>query len=98
VGLDKMSTNPHGPWVKTFDQIGLGQWFRYFTGALQISGGLLFLIPRTITAGAILLAGTMLGAVAAQIVILHKPAFALVPGALFVAIVAVWFTASGRSR
>jgi putative oxidoreductase len=93
VGWDKMSTNPHGPWVKTFDQIGLGQWLRYVTGAIQISGGLLFIFPRTITIGAILLGGTMAGAVVAQIFFLHSPASSLIPGGLLVLIVTVWWTA-----
>ena len=97
VGLDKMSTDPRGPWVKTFNEIGLGQWLRYATGALQISGGLLFLIPRTMTLGAILLCGTMAGAVATHIFILHTPASALLPGGLFLLILTVWLAAR-RSR
>ncbi len=93
VGLDKLSTNPHGPWVKTFDQIGLGQWLRYTTGAVQITGGLLFIFPRTMTIGAILLGGTMVGAVIAQIVFLHSPPSSLVPGGLLIVIIGVWWTA-----
>ncbi len=98
VGVDKLSTNPHGPWVKTFDQIGLGQWLRYVTGAIQITGGLLFIFPRTMTIGAILLAGTMAGAVAAWIFFLHNPASGLLPGGLLVLIVAVWWTSRQRAR
>ena len=98
VGLDKMSTDPHGPWVKTFDQIGLGQWLRYVTGVIQISGGLLFLMPRTMTIGALLLGGTMVGAMAAQAFFLHSPASALLPGGLLVLIVAVWFKTTRRDR
>ncbi len=99
VGLDKMSTNPHGPWVKTFDAIGLGQWLRYVTGAIQIVGGLLFLFPRTMTIGTMLLGGTMAGAMAAHVFIFHMPAGALLPGGLLVLILTVWFTnqRSGRS-
>jgi putative oxidoreductase len=93
VGLDKLSTNPHGPWVKTFDTIGLGQWLRYVTGALQISGGLLFIFPATITIGAVLLGGTMVGAAIAQIFFLHSPGSALIPVGLLALIVRVWFTA-----
>src|SRR2546430_2861644 len=37
---------PISEWVRIFDRIGLGQWFRYFTGALQVTGALLVLIPR----------------------------------------------------
>jgi putative oxidoreductase len=90
VGLDKLSTNPHGPWVKTFDQIGFGQWFRYVTGAIQISGGLLFLFRRTMPLGALLLGGTMVGASIAQIFFLHSPGSAVIPAALLVLILAVW--------
>ena len=32
--------------VLIFNRIGFGQWFRYFTGTLQILGGALVLIPR----------------------------------------------------
>jgi hypothetical protein len=42
-GWEKFSTNGH--WVKLFQQIGIGQWFRYFTGVVEILGGLLVLIP-----------------------------------------------------
>jgi hypothetical protein len=38
---------PNGTeWVGLFRQIGLGQWFRYFTGAVEILGGVLVLVPR----------------------------------------------------
>jgi hypothetical protein len=33
--------------VDGFTEIGLGQWFRYFTGAIEISGALLVLWPLT---------------------------------------------------
>lgn len=31
--------------VTMFDQIGLGQWLRYFTGTLQLLGAVFVLIP-----------------------------------------------------
>ncbi len=30
-----------------FNQIGLGQWFRYFTGATEAIAGILLLVPAT---------------------------------------------------
>jgi putative oxidoreductase len=90
VGVDKLSSNPHGPWVKTFDQIGFGQWFRYVTGAIQVSGGLLFLFRRTMALGALLLGATMVGAAMAQIFFLHSPGSAVIPAALLVLILLVW--------
>lgn len=49
-------------WVRVFDQIGFGQWFRYFTGAVEVTGALLLLAPATRIWGAVLLACTMCGA------------------------------------
>src|SRR5918995_6648623 len=31
--------------VETFQTIGLGQWFRYLTGALEVIGAILILMP-----------------------------------------------------
>lgn len=33
--------------VAEFDAVGLGQWFRYFTGALEIIGAIMLLTPST---------------------------------------------------
>jgi putative oxidoreductase len=90
VGASKLSSDPHGEWVRIFDRIGIGQWFRYFTGAVQIAGGILLLVPRTITLGAAMLACTMVGAMLVQIFVLHTPLFALFPGVLLAAIIGVW--------
>ncbi len=49
-------------WVRMFDQIGFGQWFRYFTGVVEITGAVLLLVPATRYVGAALLVGTMCGA------------------------------------
>ncbi len=68
------------PMVATFEQVGLGQWFRYFTGGLEVVFAILLLIPRTATAGAALLAATMLGAIATHLFIIGgspAPAFLL---------------------
>lgn len=49
-------------WLRVFDQIGFGQWFRYFTGVVEIAGALLLIVPATRLMGAALLACTMCGA------------------------------------
>lgn len=49
--------------VETFDEIGIGQWFRYLTGVLEIVGALLIFFPRTAFWGALLLACVMVGAI-----------------------------------
>lgn len=91
IGASKFSNDPHNEWIALFDRIGLGQWFRYVTGAMQVAGGVLLLIPRTLTLGAAMLACTMLGAMAVHVFVLHTAVFALLPLILLGAIVAVWW-------
>jgi uncharacterized membrane protein YphA (DoxX/SURF4 family) len=66
-------------WVQIFARIGLGQWFRYVTGAIQIAGGLLLVPPRTRVIGGSLIACTMLGAAVADVFILSYGPLAIVP-------------------
>lgn len=49
--------------VTMFEKIGFGQWFRYVTGSLEVTGALLLLVPRTAVIGGGLLAAVMIGAV-----------------------------------
>ncbi len=49
--------------VQTYDAIGLGQWFRYFTGIVEIVGVVLLWLPNRQVVGAALLGATMVGAV-----------------------------------
>lgn len=58
--------------VTIFDHIGIGQWFRYVTGAIEITGAVMLLTQRFIGAGAILLAGTMAGAVLTHLLVLPE--------------------------
>jgi uncharacterized membrane protein YphA (DoxX/SURF4 family) len=92
IGLTKFNDNPRSEWVKVFDQIGFGQWFRYFTGGVQLAGALFIMIPRTMTIGAFLLACTMISAMVVDIVVMHAAGFALLPGALLGVVIATWFT------
>ena len=55
--------------VGLFEAIGLGQWFRYLTGALEVAGAILLLLPRTSGLGALMLAGVMAGAVITHVFI-----------------------------
>jgi hypothetical protein len=61
--------------VATFDQIGFGQAFRYFTGAVEIIGAALLWLPRRQVIGAAVLGGTMVGAVLTHMLILGPSAF-----------------------
>lgn len=78
--------------VQEFVQVGLGQWFRYFTGTLEVCGGLGVLIPKYSRRAALLLAVVMCGAIVAHLTVLHSspvlPAILLV-----VALIAAWLRA-----
>jgi uncharacterized membrane protein YphA (DoxX/SURF4 family) len=84
-GADKFSTSPY--WTQVFAAIGLGHWFQYFTGMVEIVGGLLFLVPPVTFVGAGLLVATMIGAMLVQAVVLGHPGYALFPGAYLLGVV-----------
>ncbi|MBT8413445.1 MAG: DoxX family protein [Boseongicola sp.] len=69
--------------VATFDAIGVGQWFRYVTGIIEVAGAVLLWVKGREIYGAGLLAVTMVGAIIAHLAILG-PSFvpALVLGVL----------------
>ncbi len=67
VGFLKLSGDPQ--LVGLFKAIGLGQWFRYLTGTLEVAGAILLLIPRTSGLAALMLAGVMVGAVVTHVFI-----------------------------
>lgn len=52
--------------VDEFETIGLGQWFRYVTGILEISGAVLLWLPGRTAYGAGLLVCIMIGALIAH--------------------------------
>jgi putative oxidoreductase len=57
--------------VAEFDTIGLGQWFRYLTGLLEVIGGIGILLPSVSVFAAILLLIIDAGAFVAQVAVLH---------------------------
>ncbi len=84
-------------WVRLFDRIGVGQWFRYLTGVMQIGGGLISLVPRLAIVGIGMLACTMIGA--SIVWIAFGQAFgAIIPGALLAPLVVVGFSEYSRMR
>ena len=56
--------------VELFDKVGRGQWFRYFTGLLEVAGGIGLLIPRYAFYAAGLLGLVMVGAIIAHVTVL----------------------------
>jgi uncharacterized membrane protein YphA (DoxX/SURF4 family) len=56
--------------IAIFEKIGVGQWFRYVTGVLEVAGAIGLLIPRYAFYAAVLLAMVMVGAVIAHLTVL----------------------------
>jgi len=59
--------------VRLFHDIGWGQWFRYVTGVVELSGGLLLVVPRLAGASALLLMTVMMVATGIELFVLHRP-------------------------
>lgn len=77
--------------VQAFEMIGIGQWFRYLTGLLEVVGAVLLLAPQTAALGAMLLAVVMAGAgIVHLFVIGGSPAMAII------LLLAMGFVAWGR--
>jgi uncharacterized membrane protein YphA (DoxX/SURF4 family) len=75
--------------VAVFETIGLGQWFRYLTGALEIIGALALLVPRLSGAGALLLICVMIGAIFTHLFVIGgSPVGAIV--LLLVSVIIAW--------
>ena len=97
LGYVKLTADASSMWVGLFAAIGLGQWFRYFTGAMQATAGLLMLVPRTAWIGAAMAACTMIGAIIIDLFVLNVPDQAVIP-ALLLALVAIVFARSYREK
>jgi putative oxidoreductase len=55
--------------VALFDAIGIGQWFRYLTGLIEVGSALALLVPSIAVFGALALVATMVGAIATHLFI-----------------------------
>ena len=59
--------------VRLFHDIGWGQWFRYVTGVVELTGGLLLVVPLLAGASALLLMTVMVVATGIELFVLHRP-------------------------
>ena len=53
--------------VEGFEALGMGQWFRYVTGIVEVAGAILLWWPNRQVLGAALLGATMVGATLANL-------------------------------
>ena len=67
-GIDKFSDRRL--WLRIFEEIGFGQWFRYFTGVVEVTGGLMLLIPKATLVAVGLLVCTMIGALLVHVLVI----------------------------
>ena len=75
--------------VQMFNQMGAGQWLRYFVGTAELAGAIGLLVPRLAGRAAAGLAADMAGASIVNIAVLHSGAVALtVPLCVVCALVA----------
>ena len=90
-GIDKFSERRL--WLRIFDEIGFGQWFRYFTGVVEISGALTLLIPKATLVAVGLLVSTMIGAL-----LVHVLVIGVGPQTVFVGILLLMLCTIGAKR
>jgi putative oxidoreductase len=85
------------PMVALFNAIGIGQWFRYATGLIEVGSAIALLVPRAAVFGALVLVPTMIGALLTQLLIVH--ASPVPPAVLLVGTAAVlWVRRRELSR
>jgi len=81
--------------VHLFDAIGFGQWFRYFTGGLELTGAILLLIPALSGVASALMIPVMIGAIGAHLFVVGgSPA---IPIALLFSMAVVTFGRKERT-
>lgn len=75
--------------VQAFDDIGLGQWFRYLVGALELAGAVGLVVPRLARPAALGLAAVMVGAIFTNLFVIDGGPLTLTPAILLVLLLVV---------
>ncbi|GAA4226679.1 hypothetical protein GCM10022254_12400 [Actinomadura meridiana] len=83
--------------VRTFTDIGWGQWLRYVTGTVEAAGAIGLVVPRLAGLAATGLIGLMGGAVLTQLLVL-EPVWSLLPAVFAVVFAAVAWDRRAESR
>jgi putative oxidoreductase len=86
-------------YVAEFAQIGIGQWLRYVTGVLEVSGAIGLLIPKFRFWAALQIVAVMVGATGVNLWVLHVPALAGLTAVLMaLALALAWLRRPQRGR
>jgi uncharacterized membrane protein YphA (DoxX/SURF4 family) len=73
--------------VTLFDEIGAGDWLRYFVGACEVAGGIGLLVPRLCGLAAAALSALVVGAIVTNVFVVDEnPALPIVYLAVLAAI------------
>jgi putative oxidoreductase len=96
VGFVKIPGSIHPMWVRLFERIGFGQWFRYFTALVEVVGGMLMIVPSATMVSGLLLASTMVGALLVHIFVIGVGVQTVVVGTLLSGISAVMWHHRGN--
>lgn len=56
--------------VATFDALGVGDWFRYLIGVLEIAGAIALLVPRLAGLAGLAFVALMVGATLTQLIVI----------------------------
>jgi hypothetical protein len=91
-GIDKFSPS----WTKLYETIGFGQWFRIFTGIVEITGAILVLIPKTALYGLGLLAATMACAALILDFVVRRPGDSVLATALLIGLLGYLWSRMSR--
>ena len=93
-GVAKLVSAPN--MVEEFNRVGLGQWFRYFTGSLEVAGAIGLLVPNASRPGALLLMMVMVGAIIAHLTVLNSSP--VLPGALLAFLAVIYWLRHSLSQ
>jgi uncharacterized membrane protein YphA (DoxX/SURF4 family) len=89
-GLDKFPSSPDAMWVRVFGEIGMGQWFRHFTGLVELIGGCLLLVRRATLVAVLMLVCAMLGALVVHVTVVGVGPQTIAVSVLLAGLVAIW--------
>ena len=89
-GIQKFPSAPGAMWVKVFENIGLGQWFRYFTGVVEVLGGGLLLVPAATIVAVPLLVCTMVGAIIVHVLVVGTGPQTVAVSVLLAGLFGIW--------
>jgi fructose-specific phosphotransferase system IIC component len=87
-----------GSQPEMFDDIGIGQWFRYFVGVLEAAGAVGLVIPALAGLAAVGLAGVMAGATFTNLFVIPGGYWAGITAGLFAACCFIAWGNRARTR